>query len=183
MSKSLVQALEGLPFPCDRKRVIEHAQRNNLAAIGIAQLEMTPNRRFSDLADLLSAVPSKSQIRSARSHPVESQDHHEEAEGGLEDEPDEQQAQSEQQQREPKQPRPEPEVSHARTQRPQQPAGTDRGGGQEREGLMRVLSGSDQPPAMPWQDLAMPLQTAIQMQRIWIEGLQAGMRFWFPWWR
>lgn len=59
MTRSLVQALEGISFPCDRSRLMEYARTNDAAARALESLAAIPERQYRDMTEVLSAVPSK----------------------------------------------------------------------------------------------------------------------------
>jgi len=66
MTRSLVQALEGISFPCDRERLVEYARTHDAGAKAVAALEEVPEREYRDMTDVLVALPSK---KAARRHP------------------------------------------------------------------------------------------------------------------
>jgi len=53
----LVQALEGLSFPCDHDKLIEYARNAQVDEQALATLEELPARQYRDLAELLEALP------------------------------------------------------------------------------------------------------------------------------
>jgi hypothetical protein len=65
-ARSLVQALEGLEFPCDRSRLIEYARRQELSPRSLDALQALPDRQFRDRTELFSALPSKSDMSRRR---------------------------------------------------------------------------------------------------------------------
>lgn len=58
-ARTLVQALEGVSFPCDRARLIEYARRNNLATRALAALEEIPERQYRDMGEVFIALPGR----------------------------------------------------------------------------------------------------------------------------
>jgi len=65
-ARSLVQALEGLEFPCDRSRLIEYARRQEASPRSLDALHALPDRQFRDMTELFSALPSKSDMSRRR---------------------------------------------------------------------------------------------------------------------
>lgn len=59
MARSLVQALEGIAFPCDRSKLIEYARTNDAASRAIDSLAAIPERQYANMTEVLSEVPSK----------------------------------------------------------------------------------------------------------------------------
>lgn len=59
--QTLVQALEGASFPCDRAQLIEYARRNNVAHRTLAALEEIPERQYRDLGEVFTALPGRPQ--------------------------------------------------------------------------------------------------------------------------
>lgn len=57
-ARTLVEALEGAQFPCDRAQLLEYARRNNVDDHTLAVLEEIPERRYRDLAELSTALSS-----------------------------------------------------------------------------------------------------------------------------
>ncbi|HLO77572.1 MAG TPA: DUF2795 domain-containing protein [Magnetospirillum sp.] len=66
-ARNLVQALEGVSFPCDRARLIEYARNNNLASRALAALEEIPERQYRDLGEVFTALPGRVQPATAAS--------------------------------------------------------------------------------------------------------------------
>jgi hypothetical protein len=62
-ARSLVQALEGVQFPCDRTRLIEYARRQEASPRSMDALRALPDRQFRDMTELFSALPSKHDLR------------------------------------------------------------------------------------------------------------------------
>lgn len=62
-ARSLVQALEGIQFPCDRTRLIEYARRQDASPRSMGALQALPDRQFRDMTELFSALPSKHDLR------------------------------------------------------------------------------------------------------------------------
>ncbi|MGE5515164.1 MAG: DUF2795 domain-containing protein [Bacteroidota bacterium] len=60
-AQTLVQALEGASFPCDRAQLIEYARRNNVAHRTLAALEEIPERQYRDLGEVFTALPGRPQ--------------------------------------------------------------------------------------------------------------------------
>lgn len=58
-ARTLVQALEGVAFPCDRAQLIDYARRNNLASRTLAALEEIPERQYRDLSEVFTALPGR----------------------------------------------------------------------------------------------------------------------------
>lgn len=56
-ARTLVQALEGVHFPCDRAQLLDYARRNNLGEGTLAVLEEIPERRYQDLGEVFTALP------------------------------------------------------------------------------------------------------------------------------
>lgn len=65
-ARSLVQALEGLQFPCDRSRLVEYARQREVAPRSLAVLEAIPNRDYHDMTELFAALPSKHEVARRR---------------------------------------------------------------------------------------------------------------------
>jgi hypothetical protein len=63
MARNIIQALEGIAFPTDRSRLVDYARRHNLTARSLSALEAMPQRNYASMADVLAALPSKSQMR------------------------------------------------------------------------------------------------------------------------
>lgn len=63
MAQSLTRALEGITFPCDRAQLIEYARMNKASTKALSALEAVPHRKFSNMTEVLSAVPSKTEMR------------------------------------------------------------------------------------------------------------------------
>jgi hypothetical protein len=63
MARNIIQALEGIAFPADRSRLVDHARRNNLTARTLSALESMPQRTYSSMTEVLAALPSKGQMR------------------------------------------------------------------------------------------------------------------------
>lgn len=59
--QTLVQALEGVFFPCDRAQLIDYARRNNLGDSTLAVLEEIPERQYRDLDELFTVLPEAPQ--------------------------------------------------------------------------------------------------------------------------
>lgn len=64
-ARSLVQALEGVQFPCDRAWLMEYARRQEVGQRSLEALEAIPDREYRNLNELFSALPSKSEMRRA----------------------------------------------------------------------------------------------------------------------
>lgn len=62
-ARTLVQALEGVSFPCDRAQLIDYARRNNLGNRTLAVLEEIPERQYRDLGEVFTALPGRPQPR------------------------------------------------------------------------------------------------------------------------
>lgn len=60
-SKSLVQALEGVKFPCDRTQLLDYARRHNLSDDTLDVLEAIPERRYRDLAEVFVVLPASAE--------------------------------------------------------------------------------------------------------------------------
>lgn len=58
-ARTLVQALEGMSFPCDRARLIDYARRNNVASRTLAALEEIPERQYHDLSEVFTVLPGR----------------------------------------------------------------------------------------------------------------------------
>ncbi len=63
MARNIIQALEGIAFPTDRSRLVDYARRNNLTSRSLSALQAMPQRNYASMADVLAALPSKSQMR------------------------------------------------------------------------------------------------------------------------
>lgn len=63
MAQSLTRALEGITFPCDRAQLIEYARLNKASSKALTALEAVPHRKFANMTEVLSAVPSKTEMR------------------------------------------------------------------------------------------------------------------------
>ncbi|MBC7908365.1 MAG: DUF2795 domain-containing protein [Rhodospirillaceae bacterium] len=57
-ARSLQQVLEGVQFPCGRSQLVEYARRNQVTARSLEALEAIPDRKYRDLSELFSALPS-----------------------------------------------------------------------------------------------------------------------------
>lgn len=66
-ARSLEQALEGVPFPCDRARLLDYARNNNIAAPALARLQDIPPRQYSDLSEVFSALSGEAEAEPAGS--------------------------------------------------------------------------------------------------------------------
>lgn len=64
-ARTLVQALEGVHFPCDRAQLLDYARRNNLGEGTLEVLEAIPDRKYSDLAEVFTALPGRPSQRQA----------------------------------------------------------------------------------------------------------------------
>jgi hypothetical protein len=60
-ARTLVQALEGVSFPCDRAQLIDYARRNNLGGRTLAALEEIPEGQYRDLSEVFTALPGRPQ--------------------------------------------------------------------------------------------------------------------------
>lgn len=56
-ARTLVQALEGVHFPCDRAQLLDYARRNNVEGDTLAVLEEIPEGRYRDLGEVFTALP------------------------------------------------------------------------------------------------------------------------------
>lgn len=65
MAHTLVQALEGIAFPCDRSRIMDYARTNNAESRALDLLEQIPEQQYRSMTELLTALPSKRQRRTA----------------------------------------------------------------------------------------------------------------------
>lgn len=65
MAQTLVQALEGINFPCNRARIVEYARQHDIAPRAMEFLNQLPDQQYRDMTELFRALPSKSS-RSAR---------------------------------------------------------------------------------------------------------------------
>jgi hypothetical protein len=63
MSIKLVQALEGISFPCDRGQIVEYARTKGASSQALGLLETLPERHYGSMTDLFTALPSKTQRR------------------------------------------------------------------------------------------------------------------------
>lgn len=63
MARTLVQALEGISFPCERSRIVEYARQHDIAPRSLEFLERLPDQRYEDMTALFRALPAKSQRR------------------------------------------------------------------------------------------------------------------------
>lgn len=63
MARTLVQALEGISFPCDRTRIVEYARGHDVSSRALEYLEQLPEQQYRDMTELFSALPAKSQRR------------------------------------------------------------------------------------------------------------------------
>ncbi|MBC7907535.1 MAG: DUF2795 domain-containing protein [Rhodospirillaceae bacterium] len=66
MARTLVQALEGLNFPCDRARIVEYASRNDIAPRAMDFLQRLPEQQYASMAEVFTALPSKGSLRKTR---------------------------------------------------------------------------------------------------------------------
>lgn len=53
----VVQALEGMSFPCDRAQLLEYARQNNLDEETLEVLKAIPDGSYRDLGELFTALP------------------------------------------------------------------------------------------------------------------------------
>ena len=65
-ARTLVQALEGVHFPCDRAQLLDYARRNNLGEGTLAVLEEIPERNYQDLGEVFTALPGTAAPRPQR---------------------------------------------------------------------------------------------------------------------
>lgn len=70
-ARTLVQALEGISFPCDRTQLIDYARRNNLSDRTLAVLEEIPEGRYYDLGEVFTVLPGRPQAEVPPSETVE----------------------------------------------------------------------------------------------------------------
>ncbi|MBC7908061.1 MAG: DUF2795 domain-containing protein [Rhodospirillaceae bacterium] len=66
MARTLVKALEGLNFPCDRARIMEYASHNDIAPRAMDFLQRLPEQQYASMAELFTALPSKGSLRKPR---------------------------------------------------------------------------------------------------------------------
>lgn len=57
--RTLVQALEGVNFPCDRAQLLDYARRNELGEGTLEVLEAIPDRSYRDLSEVFTALPGR----------------------------------------------------------------------------------------------------------------------------
>lgn len=67
MARSLVQALEGINFPCNRSSIIEYAKRNDISPRAMDFLERLPDQQYASMGDLFAVLPSKGSLRKSQS--------------------------------------------------------------------------------------------------------------------
>lgn len=77
-ARTLVQALEGVSFPCDRAQLIEYARRNSVGNRTLAVLEEIPERQYRDLGEVFTALPGFPQAGQQREPQQEGQQSEEE---------------------------------------------------------------------------------------------------------
>lgn len=65
-ARTLVQALEGAHFPCDRAQLLDYARRNDLGEGTLAVLEEIPERNYQDLGEVFTALPGSPSPRTRR---------------------------------------------------------------------------------------------------------------------
>lgn len=63
---SLVQALEGLDFPCDRAHVLEFADEHDISPRARDFLRRLPEQQYASMGELFAVLPSKGSLRKAR---------------------------------------------------------------------------------------------------------------------
>ena len=63
MARTLVQALEGISFPCDRTRIVEYARSQDVSSRALEYLEQLPDQQYRNMTELFTALPAKSQRR------------------------------------------------------------------------------------------------------------------------
>lgn len=66
MTQSLVQALEGLNFPCDRARVLAFADEHDISPRARDFLRRLPEQQYASMGELFAVLPSKGSLRKAR---------------------------------------------------------------------------------------------------------------------
>lgn len=66
MARSLVQALEGLSFPCDRAHVLEFAEEHDISPRAMDFLRRLREQQYASMEELFAVLPSKGSLRKAR---------------------------------------------------------------------------------------------------------------------
>lgn len=56
-SKTLVQALEGVRFPCDRAQLLDYARRRHVPDDTLEVLAAIPERRYRDVGEVFTVLP------------------------------------------------------------------------------------------------------------------------------
>jgi hypothetical protein len=161
MAQSLVQALEGLNFPCDRARVLAFADEHDISPRARDFLRRLPEQQYASMGELFAVLPSKGSLRKAR----------QEVGPGLAPEPSPPQAAvaapaeiPEDQWDEEEEP--EPDVPVMAGRREAQPIGPER-----QDPGMAPLGGLD------------PFVLASQWQQAWLKGVESYTRLFMPWLR
>jgi hypothetical protein len=60
-SKTLVQALEGARFPCDRAQLLDYARRHHVPDDTLEVLAAIPERRYRDLGEVFVVLPPRAE--------------------------------------------------------------------------------------------------------------------------
>jgi hypothetical protein len=161
MAQSLVQALEGLKFPCDRARVLEFADEHNISPRAMDFLRRLPEQQFASMGELFAVLPSKGSLRKAR----------QEIAPGLTPRPSP----------------PQPAVAAA----PEIPEDEWDEEPQENLSAMEEAQPAEpEPPALEGLEPGMPpmggldpFALATQWQQVWLKGVESYTRLFMPWLR
>lgn len=153
-ARNLVQALEGVHFPCDRAQLLDYARRNNLGDTTLAALEEIPEGRYRDLGEIFTALPELPHRaeRKARRRPEQAE---EEGRGAERQEAESQGAEGQ-----------EAEGQGAGEELPPLPA------------PMEWWLNGWQQIMMPWEVTAHCLRGSVEA---WPQWLRLTRHLWFPW--
>lgn len=158
MAQSLVQALDGLSFPCDRARVLAFADEHDISPRARDFLRRLPEQQYASMGELFAVLPSKGSLRKAG----------QELGQGLAPEPSPPQSPvaaapempEDQWDEEPKQDL--PAMTGGRQAQPTEPA---------RKSGVAAFGGLD------------PFGLASQWQQAWLKGVESYTRLFMPWLR
>ncbi len=166
MARSLVQALEGIDFPCDRRRIVDFARRNDIGSRSLNLLEQLPERQYQSMTELFTALPSKAQRR-----------------GGSRPSPEpERQAAAEPAKGE------KPSAEKPPAQKAEPPKGPAI---RKPETPEKAATPPPLPKSLPDTPMAAlqgnPMQSMLQAQRLWIDWMNGSAemmrKLWMPWLR
>lgn len=164
-ARTLVQALEGVSFPCDRSTLIEYARRNNIAPRAMEALQEIPEGQYRDMTQLFTALPAKHEVGKRRSNVTSLQAQPQPAQEAKGQEREEEEEEEEEEEAPPEARN---VIDWARDDMPMPDFGAYW-------------------PQVPWQQGLMPLEMAAQWSRAmlecWPQFMRLGQRLWFPWLR